>query len=196
MSAALMNVKFAWEYFVLGKHRSANRSLAADWVDPPLLEGQLWFGSLLVADLHRMFPHQGTWFSEYDLRLANAQGELQDQLLAYVAFCEDFNRRIAEGRDHDFDEFERFSPIPNCESWRAQLPNGCIVPMEGRMWFADGNASWQHAETEPSTEVAANEFWGQNAPRTREPGSVIKFQQIHSSDRVQGGCPESGLIVE
>jgi hypothetical protein len=119
------------------------------------MEAQLWFGNLLVAELQRMFPHQGTWFSEYDLRITNDQGDLQDQLLAYVSFCEDFNRRIAKGRDHDFGEFDRFTPIPNCESWRALLPNGCMVPMAGRMWFADGDASWQHPETEPSTEVAA-----------------------------------------
>lgn len=159
-----MNVIFAWEYFVLGKHRIAKRAHTAGWLEPPLLEGQLWFGSLLVADLHRMHPHQGTWFSEYDLRITNAQGKLQDQLLAYIAFCEDFNCRIAEGQDHDFDAFERFSPIPNCESWRAQLSNGCIVPMEGQIWFADGEASWQHPESERSAEAAANEFWRRNAP--------------------------------
>ena len=115
-----MNIKFAWEHFVFGKHRSAKRAHVTDWVEPPPLEGQLWFGSLLVADLHRMFPHQGTWFSEYNLRITKDQGELQEQLLAYVSFCEDFNRGVAEGRDHDFDAFERFYPIPNCESWGAQ----------------------------------------------------------------------------
>ena len=166
MSAKLKHLKFAWEYFVLGKHRNPKDSHTDSWVESAPLEAQLWFGSLLVADLHRMFPHQGTWFSEYDLRITNDQGYLQDQLLAYVNFCEDFNRRITEGRDHDFDEFDRFTPISNCESWRVQLPNGRLVPMEGRMWFADGDSSWQHPESERSTEVAANEFWRQNASST------------------------------
>ncbi len=156
MSALLSNLKFTWDYFVLGKHRSPNSPSHGPLGKPPHMEAQLWFGNLLVAELQRMFPHQGTWFSEYDLRITNDQGDLQDQLLAYVSFCEDFNRRIAKGRDHDFGEFDRFTPIPNCESWRALLPNGCMVPMAGRMWFADGDAaSWQHPETEPSTEVAA-----------------------------------------
>ncbi len=163
MSASLKDLKFAWVYFVLGKHRNVH---AARWVEPQALEAQLWFGSLLVADLHRMFPHQGTWFSEYDLRISRDQGELQVQLLAYIAFCEDFNCRIAEGRDHDFDEFERFLTIPDCESWSIRLASGRLVPMQGRMWFADGGVSWQHPETEPSTEAAANEFWIQNAPST------------------------------
>jgi hypothetical protein len=128
------------------------------------LEAELWFGVLMVAKLHRLSPHQGTWFSETDLRITRDQGELQAQLLAYMAFCEDFHRRIGEGEDHDFDEFDRFLPIPECESWTVRLPGGGVVPMEGRVWFAEGWASWQHPETEPSTEAAANEFWAQHAP--------------------------------
>jgi hypothetical protein len=166
MPDSLKKLKFAWDYFVLGKHRSAQTASMARWVEPPPLEAQLWFGSLLVADLHRMFPHQGTWFSEYDLRICRDEGDLQTQLLGYITFCEDFHRRIAEGRHHDFDEFERFSTIPNCESWSAKLPNGRLVPMEGRIWFADGDANWHHPETEPSSEAAANEFWVQNSLST------------------------------
>jgi hypothetical protein len=161
MSAMLKNLKFAWDYFILGRHRSAD---GAAWIAPCALESQLWFGSLLVADLHQMSPHQDTWFSDCDLRIRSHQGELQEKLLAYIAFCEEFNRRIGEGRDHDFNEFDRFASIPNCKSWSAKLPNGRLVPMEGRIWFADGGVNWQHPEAESSTEAAANEFWMQNAP--------------------------------
>jgi hypothetical protein len=164
MSAFLRNLKFAGDYFFLGKHRSPKRSHKDCWVESPPLEAQLWFGSLWVADLHRLFPHQGTWIAEYDLRISNDQGELQDELLTYITFCKDFNRKIAEGMDHDFNAFDRFTPIPDCRSWSVRLPSGCCVPMEGRMWFADGEASWQHPETEPATEAAANQFWMQNAP--------------------------------
>lgn len=135
----------------------------ARWTEPPTLELQLWFGNLLVADLHRVFPHQGTWFAEYDLRILLGQGEIQDLILAYISFCEDFHQRIAQGQDHDFDEFDRFAPIPETRSWNARLPNGGSVPMEGRMWFADGQVIWQHPESEPSAEGAANEFWARNA---------------------------------
>jgi hypothetical protein len=165
MSEFYKNLKFAWDYFVLGRHRSAPPAQTNPWIEPTPLESQLWFGDLLVADLHRMSPHQGTWFSEYQLRISSDQGELQNQLLAYITFCGDFHRRIAEGRDHNFDEFNRFTSIPDCKSWSASLPSGQTVPMEGRMWFTDGDVSWQHPQTEPSTEAAANEFWIQNAPR-------------------------------
>jgi|GEM_PF-4327542 hypothetical protein len=161
MSAELRKMKFAWDYFVRGKHRLAQNS---GWEAPQPLTAQLWFGDLWVADLHQLSPHQGTWSSEYTLRITQNQGELQDQLLEYIAFCEDFHQRIGEGRDHDFDEFTKFASIPDCQSWNAKLPTGHIVPMEGRMWFGDRCAGWQHPETVPSTEGAACEFWMQNAP--------------------------------
>lgn len=181
MPGALKNLKFAWDYFVLRRHRNGKSTDTARWIEPPSLEGQLWFGGVLVADLHRMFPHQGTWFSEYELRIANNQGELQSQLLAYIVFSEDFERRIGEGRAHHFDEFDRFNTIPNCQSWNVRLPSGRLVPMEGKMWFADGDARWQHPETESSAEAAANQFWIQNAPTTDV--HPIKGEQTHASNR-------------
>lgn len=159
MSAVFKNMKFAWDYFVRGKNRPGNNS---SWEAPQPLTGQLWLGDLLVADLLQLSPHQGTWFSEYKLRITRNEGELQGQLLDYIAFCEDFHQRIGEGRDHDFDEFTKFGSIPDCESWNAKLPTGHIVPMEGRMWFGDHCASWQHPESVPSAEAAACRFWVQN----------------------------------
>src|SRR5262245_15514949 len=135
----------------------------ARWVAPPPLELQLWFGDLLVADLHQVFPHQGTWFANYDLRIVRGEGTLQDELLKYITFCEDFHHRIADGQDLDFEELDRFAPFTDTGSWNARLPGGGSVPMEGRMWFAGGQASWQHPKTEPSTEGAANEFWARVA---------------------------------
>lgn len=156
MSALLKNLKFAWNYFVLGERRESHEGR---WAEPPTLEGQLWFDDVLVADLYQMFPHQGTWFSDYNLRISKEHGELEDQLLAYIEFCKDFNRRIADGCEHDFEEFNQFAMSTDCDSWRAVLPNGQIVPMQGRLWFADDSVNWQHPETDSSSEAAANEFW-------------------------------------
>lgn len=129
------------------------------WVPPAPLELQLWYGDVLVADLHKVFPHQGTWFAPYELKILPGEGALQDRLLEYIAFTTDFNNRIAEGQDHDFDEFDRFRGIAEAGSWKVPRPDGGIMPMEGVMWFVDGQASWQHAEASPCTERAANELW-------------------------------------
>jgi hypothetical protein len=48
------------------------------WEAPAPLELQLWYGDLLVADLHQVFPHQGTWFANYDLRIV--RGEVPNRL--------------------------------------------------------------------------------------------------------------------
>lgn len=133
------------------------------WVPPPPLELQLGYDDVLVAELRQVFPHQGTWFAPYELKIASGEGVLQDRLLEYIAFCEDFHRRIADGQDHDFAEFDRFGPVADAGSWRVPWPDGGSMPMEGRMWFADGQASWQHPETIPSTEGAANRLWARIA---------------------------------
>jgi hypothetical protein len=133
------------------------------WVAPPPLEFQLWYSDLLVAQLHQVFPHQGTWFAPYELKIAPGEGALQDRLLEYIAFSEDFDRRIGQGQDHDFAEFDRFEPISDAGSWSVPRPGGGAMPMAGRMWFVGGQASWQHPETVPSTEGAANELWARIA---------------------------------
>ena len=130
---------------------------------PAPLELELWYDDLLVADLHQVFPHQGTWFAEYKLKIGRGEGTKQDQLLEYIAFCEDLHCRIANGQDHDIAEFDRFGRIADTGSWKVPLSDGGALPMEGRMWFAGGQASWQPPETEPSTEMAANRAWARIA---------------------------------
>jgi hypothetical protein len=144
------------------------------WVSPPPLELQLWYGDVLVAELHQVFPHQGTWFAPYELKIAPGEGVLQDRVLEYIAFCEDFDRRIAQGQDHDFAEFDRFGALADAGSWNVPRPDGGAMPMTERMWFLGGQASWQHPETAPSTEVAANELWARIAKyvAANGPGTV------------------------
>jgi hypothetical protein len=136
------------------------------WIQPPPLELTLWYGDLLVADLHDVFPHQGTWFAVYELRIRPGDGPRQDQLLSYIAFCKNFHRRIADGQDHDFAEFDAFGPIPDTSSWKVSGTAVDWLPMAGRMWFMDDQASWEHPETSPSTEMAANEVWARIAKDT------------------------------
>ena len=133
------------------------------WVPPPPLELRLWYDDVQVAELHQAFPHQGTWFAKYELKISPGEGALQDRLLEYIAFTTDFDRRIAEGQDHDFDEFNRFGGIAKAGSWKIPRPDGGVMPIEGGIWFGDGQASWQHPETPPSTERAANELWARIA---------------------------------
>ena len=181
MTASLRDLKFAWDYFVRGRHRRNHRAEAPLSIEPDPLLGRLWFRHLLVADLREMFPHQGTWFADYDLRISPDQGDEQEQLLAFIALCEDFNRRIGEGQEHDFDEFDRFSTMSNCQSWRAELPNGCVVPMQGMIWFADGAVNWHHPEAESRAEASAYEFWRQNSPNCNS-----KAEQTHAVNRLRG----------
>ncbi|MEZ6132414.1 MAG: hypothetical protein R3C59_27435 [Planctomycetaceae bacterium] len=141
---------------------SENRRMSM-WVEPPTLNLTLWHDSLLVAHLNNVFPHQGTWFADYVLSIDGRTDEHSRRILEYMSFCKDFNRRIASGDDHDFNEFDRFQDVSDCSHWRATLPNGLTIPMEGQLGFIDEQVTWQHPETQPSTEMAANELWARAA---------------------------------
>lgn len=129
------------------------------WTPPSPLELQLWYGGVLVAELPQVFSHQGTWFAPYELKITPREGLLHDRLLEYIAFSEEFFRRIAQGEEHDFGEFDRFGPLADTASWRVPRPDGGVMPMAGRMWFGEGQASWEHPEEVPSAEEAANKLW-------------------------------------
>lgn len=158
-------MKFAWDHLILGRQRGASPNQVECWKEPPLLEAQLWFGDRWVADLHQLRPHQGTWMSEYELRITGDEGDLQRQLVEYVAFSGQFDRRMAEGGDHDFDEFEDFIPNPRDGSWAVRLPGDRSVLIEGRIWFVEGTTCWQHPATGSCAEAEASSFWIEN-PRS------------------------------
>ena len=128
------------------------------WVEPPTMTLTLWHNGLLIAHLSNVFPHQGTWFADYELSIDGHDDEHARRILDYISFCKDFNCRIANGDDHDFNEFVRFQDVSDCSRWRATLANGLIIPMEGQLGFIDDQITWQHPETQPSSEMAANEL--------------------------------------
>lgn len=136
------------------------------WIAPATLNLTLWHNDLLVARLSNAFPHQGTWFANYSLAINGHVDAHAQRILEYIAFCKNFNCRIASGDDHDFDEFDRFQDVSECSQWRATLANDLIIPMEGQLGFIDDQVMWQHPETHPSTEQAANEVWAHAASTT------------------------------
>ncbi len=133
------------------------------WVEPPTLSLTLWHNELMVANLSNAFPHQGTWFADYDLLIDGDANEHARRILEYITFCRNFNCGIANGDDLDFAEFVRFKDVSDCSLWRATLRNGLMIPMEGKLGFIDDQVTWQHPETQPSTEIAANEQWARAA---------------------------------
>ncbi|QEG00740.1 hypothetical protein Mal15_48120 [Stieleria maiorica] len=142
------------------------------WVAPPALNATLWHSGLLVAQLSNAFPHQGTWFADFDLRIRSRGDAHATRILEYIAFCQDFNCRIANGDDHDFTEFDEFVDVSDCSRWHASLSGGLSIPMEGQLGFIDEQVSWQHPDTRPSTEMAANEYWAWVAANTNSKSAM------------------------
>jgi hypothetical protein len=120
---------------------------------------QLWFGDVLVADLLNAFPHQGTWFAQYRQVVAPEQGPPQARLCEFIRFCEEWHGRLARGDHPEAREFDPFMGVIDSAMWRVLCPDGTELPLAGGPGFVRGEASWNHAEAEPSHEIAAGRAW-------------------------------------
>jgi hypothetical protein len=120
---------------------------------------QLWFGTVLVADLLDVFPHQGTWYARYRPLVAPEQGPRHKRLYHYIRFCENWHGRLDRGQNPDPAEFDRFADVLMSDQWRIPCPEGTELPVTEGPIFAAGQASWNHPESEPSREQAAGELW-------------------------------------
>jgi hypothetical protein len=131
----------------------------SDTSSPKPLNLQLWYGDVLVAELRDAFPHQGTWFANYEQIVPPGEGLVQDRLCSYIRFCEDWHQRLEAGKDPDPEEFDQYTDVIESSSWRADCPDGSTLAMDGGPIFVQGEASWNHPEGEPSTELEAERVW-------------------------------------
>jgi hypothetical protein len=129
------------------------------------LDLQLWFGDVLVADLFDAMPHQGTWFARYRPVVALGQGPLQQHLCDFIAFCEEWHRRLKRGENPAAAEFDSFADVLRSGSWRALCPDGTGLTMTEGPIFVEGEASWNHPEDRPSRELTAQEAWSRMSRR-------------------------------
>jgi hypothetical protein len=133
--------------------------LVSDPVARKSLNLQLWFGDVLVADLLDGYPHQGRWFAQYRQIVAPGQGPLQDRLCELIRCCEAWNERLERGETPDLREFDRFADVLESDGWRVPCPDGTELRMTYGPAFFQGEASWNHTESEPTRELAAGQAW-------------------------------------
>jgi hypothetical protein len=112
-----------------------------------------------VADLLNVFPHQGTWFAQYRQVVAPGQGPLQDRLCDLIQFCEAWHERLERGEKPDAREIDRFKDVLESDAWRVPCPDGTELRMTYGPAFVQGDACWNHSESEPSREAAAWRVW-------------------------------------
>src|SRR6266851_1467449 len=129
--------------------------------DAPPLNVQLWYGTILVADLRNVIVHQGTWFGEYEKHFAREQGKQETRICAYISFCEKWHKRLKQGKNPDATQFDQFNDVLNSGLWRVPFADGSELKIPDGPIFVQGEASWSHPESEPSRESAAYEYWCQ-----------------------------------
>ncbi len=120
---------------------------------------QLWFGDVLVAELRDVFPHQGTWFALYHQVVAPENGPAARRLCEFIAFCEKWHERVRLGETPNASEFDQFSDVIYSGLWRLPCPDGTELTMTEGPAFVEGQASWNHPESDGSRELAARQVW-------------------------------------
>lgn len=133
---------------------------------PSALRLELWHGDLLVAVVSDAFVHQGTWFGGYRQVVTRAQGAQAARLCDYIAFDEQFHRRMDEGENPDPSQYDQFRDVLYSGRWRARCPDGSELAIPEGPGFGSGQVCWHHPEGPPSRERAAWEVWSRLTGRT------------------------------
>jgi hypothetical protein len=60
----------------------------------------------------------------------------------FVAFSEDWHRRLTAGADYRSDEWDAFADVHGSGLWRTVAANGTVSPIRCPV-FADGGVSWK-----------------------------------------------------
>lgn len=108
-------------------------------------EHALWFDGIRIAMVSRVTESDGTKHGLYLLAVDRGGGHVSGQVLDYVEFCIEWNRRVAAGEDVDAGEFEAFGRIVKGQLWKEQC-DGQSIPIEDAPMFLDENeATWRSA---------------------------------------------------
>jgi hypothetical protein len=127
--------------------------------NPPPLTVQLWYGTILVADLRNVIAHQGTWFGKYEQRVARQQGKLKIRVCDYISFCEKWHKRLKQGQNPDAKQFDEFKDVLNSGLWRIPFSDGTELKIPEGPIFVQREVSWNHPNNEPTRESSAYEYW-------------------------------------
>jgi hypothetical protein len=120
---------------------------------------QLWYDTILVADLLNVSVHQGTWFAAYCQLVTCEQGKQETRLCDYITFCENWHKRLKRGESPGAVQFDQFRDVLKSGLWRVPCPDGSDLTMTEGPIFVEGEASWDHRNCEPSRELAAWAAW-------------------------------------
>jgi len=105
--------------------------------------GELWYGAVLVGRLDDVFMSDGIWFAEVELALGEAIGQLEHELVEFIAFCEDWNERQKGNDPPAADGFGRYTELIR-GGWYVRFDDGGRgVIDEAPVFFRAGEVSWR-----------------------------------------------------
>jgi len=101
----------------------------------------LWCGPTRVGIIYDSFCSDETWFGTFVLELRPGEGEQQDRIIGFIAFCRAWNRKALE-QDADAAEFDDYRELTTSGPWRVTHANGVATRIEVAPNFYDDEVSW------------------------------------------------------
>jgi hypothetical protein len=112
---------------------------------------QLNYDDLPVGEIADSFYHQGTWFGRFHQIVSPQDGPIACRICDFIAFCREWNARIAADAPFEASEFEQYSDVVQSGRWFTRDVEGTIAKIEEAPNFINGEISWRLKTEESAT---------------------------------------------
>jgi hypothetical protein len=104
-----------------------------------------------VGIVRDVFEHQGTFFGKFELGDAVRTTVLARSVVAFIAFCIDWNERArgASGRPPSREEFEQHAAVIGPGLWTVVSASTLASIEDAPLFFLGGDISWRVAAALP-----------------------------------------------
>jgi len=105
---------------------------------------KLYYGDILVGNVSRAVCDYTTWDGPIVLTIKASDGKLQERLLEFIKFCEEWTERAHRDEPADPDEFKQFNDLLKSGLWRAESDEGDVHHLpDTPVFFAGSEVSWR-----------------------------------------------------
>jgi hypothetical protein len=107
----------------------------------------LLFEGSEVGRIDDAFVSDGTWHGKLALTKKIQDAQVFERLLEFIAFCENWNERLATGAKANRDDFKAFADIIETQLWETTMENGRRSRVsDAPNFFSGGEISWKYSE--------------------------------------------------
>jgi hypothetical protein len=105
---------------------------------------KLQFGAVFVGEIEGAFWSDDTGYGVFHPASDTGDGPVLRRIRDYIAFSEEWHRRLAAEQAPDSTEWNAFRDVYDSPLWHTATPAGVITRIEGPV-FIEGEVTWKPA---------------------------------------------------